>query len=470
MHDLLRKPLPELPPVLPIPTVARTFHTSIRPPGSKSLTNRAMLLAALARGTSTLRRPLLDADDARRMLAALAALGARIDASNPDEVSVQGVNGRWHTPATGLTLDLGNAGTATRFLAAAAILSPAPITIDGNARMRQRPIGELAAAIRSLGAEIEYLGGKNLPPIRIVPPAHPRGTEHALAIPTTQSSQFISALLLIAPWLELGVTLRMLGEITSPSYIEMTVGLLQKLGAQVQCTGDLRVIRVGPPRLPAGSPMGLGLNAFDYAVEPDASGATYLWAAAALSPDSSCTVLDLGPDSLQGDAQFTELLALMGAVITRPDHASPAGVKCRGPRSLKPILADMSRMPDASMTLASLACFAPGTSVLRGLRTLRVKETDRIAAMQKELAKIGVEVKPGVQGDDGAISITPPRTGIDCSPSAPPVEFDTYDDHRMAMSLALIGLRRPNVFIKDPGCVAKTYPTFWQDLASIWRD
>ena len=130
----------------------------------------------------------------------------------------------------------------------------------------------------------------------------------------------------------------------------------------------------------------------------------------------------------------------------------------------------MSRMPDASMTLASLACFAPGTSVLRGLRTLRVKETDRIAAMQKELAKIGVEVKPGVQGDDGAISITPPRTGIDCSPSAPPVEFDTYDDHRMAMSLALIGLRRPNVFIKDPGCVAKTYPTFWQDLASIWRD
>jgi len=465
--DHLRKPLADLPDPLPIPTPARPFSASVRPPGSKSLTNRALLLGALARGTSTLRNPLLGADDARRMLDALGALGARIDTSNPAEVTIEGVDGRWHTPPDGLTLNLGNAGTATRFLAAAAILSPAPVTIDGNERMRQRPIGELANALRALGAEIQFLGGAHLPPVRISPPARPRGAERALATPTTQSSQFISALLLIAPWLELGVTLRMIGEITSPSYIEMTTGLLHKLGACVQTSDDLRVIRVGPPRLESGAPMGLGLNAFDYSVEPDASGATYFWGAAALVPGSTCAIRELGPDSLQGDTGFTELLARMGVTVKLTEDAGAPSIACAGPKSLKPILADMTRMPDAAMTLASVACFAPGTSVLRGLRTLRVKETDRIAAMQKELAKLGVEVKVGVQGDDDALSITPPRAGVDCSASAPHVEFDTYDDHRMAMSLSLIGLRRPNVFIKDPGCVAKTYPTYWQDFARL---
>jgi len=427
-----------------------------------------LLLAALSRGTSTLRDPLLDADDAQRMLGALRSLGARVNTSDSALVTVEGVDGRWRTPPGGLTLDLGNAGTATRFLAAAAVLSPAPVVIDGNARMRQRPIGELAAALIALGARVEFLGGPNLPPIRITPPAQSRGLERALPIPTTQSSQFVSALLLIAPWLDLGVTLRMLGEITSPSYIEMTLGLLGRLGAFEQTSDDLHVIRVGPPRHENGTPSGLGLRAFDYRVEPDASGATYFWGAGALIPGAVATVRGLTDDSLQGDVRFVDFMTSMGAHVGPADPGDGPGISCRAPKSLAPIRADLSRTPDAAMTLASVACFATGTTTLRGLRTLRVKETDRVAAMRDELSKLGAVIKVGTPDDPDALSITPPKAGVDCSAGAPRVEFDTYDDHRMAMSLALIGLRRPNVFIRDPACVAKTYPTFWQDFATLF--
>jgi 3-phosphoshikimate 1-carboxyvinyltransferase len=174
----------------------------------------------------------------------------------------------------------------------------------------------------------------------------------------------------------------------------------------------------------------------------------------------------LGAGSLQGDAQFPEVLSRMGVRVIRRDGPEPAlGVV--GPPSLEPVLADLSDMPDAAMTLAAVACFAPGASILRGLRTLRVKECDRIEAMRVELGKIGVRVDSPVQGDPGAVTITPPAGGIDCSPSAPPVEFQTYDDHRMAMSLAIIGLRRPNVTIRHPACVGKTYPAFWSHLGAL---
>jgi len=186
-------------------------------------------------------------------------------------------------------------------------------------------------------------------------------------------------------------------------------------------------------------------------------------------PGSTCAVLGLGEDSLQGDVRFVDLLEQMGATIERRAGAAGPAISCRAGPSIMPVRADLSRMPDAAMSLASVACFARGTSVLRGLRTLRVKETDRVAAIRNELTKVGVEVKVGLPGDPDALSITPPSGGLDCSAGAPRVEFDTYDDHRMAMSLALIGLRRPNVFIRDPGCVAKTYPTYWQDFA-ILRD
>jgi 3-phosphoshikimate 1-carboxyvinyltransferase len=293
-----------------------------------------------------------------------------------------------------------------------------------------------------------------------------------IEIPTTQSSQFVSGLLLAAPWLRGGLTLKMVGRITSKSYVAMTLGLLHRLGATVKTSEDLRVIRVGPREQQY--EQSLGIAPFVYAVEPDASGATYFWAAAALLPGATCLVRGLDSESLQGDAQFPDLLARMGVIVR---STTTPGVSCTGPDRLAPILADMSEMPDAAMTLAVVASFArtdgmgvgaEATSVLRGLRTLRVKETDRIAALQNELAKIGVRVETSVAGDDDVISITPPNGGVDCSPDCPPVAFETYDDHRMAMSLALVGLRRPNVSIKDPGCVAKTYPTFWRDLAKLY--
>lgn len=471
LGDLLRRPLAEAPDPLPLPPPrgrgAAPFDADVTPPGSKSLTNRAILVAALAEGESTLRGALVDADDALRMVEALRALGAEVDVREGGEVRVTGVGGRWRPRKIEdgrVVLNLNNAGTATRFLAAASLLSPTPVVIDGNARMRQRPIGELGEILTRLGARVRYLGEAGCPPMEVSPPAA-LITEKTVEIPTTQSSQFISALLLIAPWTNPGLTIKLTGEVTSASYIEMTVGLLERLGAGVRSAADMRVIRVGP------SAAGRGVPAFTYDVEPDASGATYFWAAASLIPNAACRVLGLDSSSLQGDASFTDLLARMGATVTvrQPAVGLPPYIETRGPVDLAGLMADMSDMPDAAMTLAVVASFAQGISILRGLKTLRVKESDRIGAMQKELGKIGVKVESPVAGDSGAMTITPPRGGVDCSPNAPPVYFDTYDDHRIAMSLALVSLRRPNVFINHPQCVAKTYATYWRDFAKVAR-
>jgi len=435
-------------------------RVTIRPPGSKSLTNRALLLAALAEGRSTLRSALVDADDAQRMLAALRALGVRIELNGEDTLSIQGTGGRF-SPPSGLTLDLGNAGTATRFLAAASMLSNAPITIDGDARMRERPIGELVSALRQCGATVESLGSPSCPPIRVSAPAGLRSIR--LDIPTTQSSQFISAPLMLGPFLPGGVTIRLVGAITSPSYIDMTVAMLEQLGATVRLSDDRHVIRIAPPENRD------RLQAFDLEIEPDASGATYFWAAAALVPGLSCTLAGITEMSTQGDAKFAVACAQMGAAY----RAGPEGLTVRGVGggngTLTPLRIDMERMPDAVMTLAALACFANGQTFIRGVRTLRVKETDRVAALRNELSKIGVRVESPVAGDDDAMLIKPPEGGVDCSAGAPAVGFDTYRDHRMAMSLALIGLRRPNVTINDPGCVVKTYATYWTDFARLYR-
>ncbi|MCC6678964.1 MAG: 3-phosphoshikimate 1-carboxyvinyltransferase [Phycisphaerales bacterium] len=466
----------DLPDPLPLEPLhaARPFDTCIRPPGSKSLTNRALLLAALSSGHSTIRRPLLDADDAERMIAALRQLGAGVLRTPGGDLEVSGVDGRWKTGPAGVEVNLNNAGTATRFLAAAALLAPGPVTIDGNARMRDRPIGELTEALEQLHARCEFTIRPGFPPVRIHPPpglAAPGPHGFTAQLGTTQSGQFISALLMIGPWLPGGITLRMTGPVTSASYVEMTLGLLSRLGATVKMSHNLRVLRVAPParaegdEAPDGHPR--GLPGFEYNVEPDASGATYFWGAAAVVPGAGCHIPGLGTGSLQGDARFPELLERMGAGLIRGMSFEPS-IQVRGPQSLRGIDADMIDMPDAAMTLAAVACFAEGPTVLRGLRTLRVKETDRIAAVRNELTKIGIKVECPVAEDPDAMSITPPPGGLDCSATAPRVEFDTYDDHRMAMSLAIIGLRRPNTFIRNPGCVAKTYPTFWRDWGLLY--
>ncbi|MFG0285480.1 MAG: 3-phosphoshikimate 1-carboxyvinyltransferase [Phycisphaerales bacterium JB039] len=447
--EALSGPLEQLPDPLPItPMAPGPRRVEVRPPGSKSLTNRAILLGALASGRSELRCALTEADDTRRMLEAVRRLGAGVEVDG-ETIRIEGAGGRWRPAGDEVQLDLGNAGTATRFCAAAALLSPVPVLIDGDARMRQRPIGELAAALRSLGAQVEELGAAGCPPVRVrCPDGPPR--EATVSLGPTSSSQFISALLLIGPWLPGGLTVRLEGEITSRSYVEMTVGLLDRLGAQVRLADELRVIRIG----------GAGVGRFTLEIEPDASGATALWAAAALTPALTCAVRGLDPGaSLQGDARFPETLARMGAQLEEPGAVTGGG-------GLRPVLADMRDMPDAAMALIATCALAPDRSVLRGLQTLRVKETDRLAAMQRELGKVGVTVQLDLHGEPGAIAVIPPAGGM-AGGRADEVIFDTYNDHRMAMSMALIGLRRPNVLIRDPGCVRKTYPGFWRDWGKL---
>lgn len=473
----LRRPLAELPDPLPVPQLVRPNErlprsVSVRPPGSKSITNRALLLAALASGRSTVRFPLLGADDAERMLAAITRLGVAVDRAHPDALVIDGVGGRWRPRDDGgpVVVNLNNAGTATRFLAAASLVSPGPVTIDGNERMRQRPIGELADALEQIGCAIAYTGTPGCPPITITPPPGHRPGASLLEFGQTQSSQFISALLLTAPFVPGGLTIKMKGPITSKSYIRMTLRLLADVGAVVRSTGELEVIRVEPGSI-AGP--GVVLPGFSYAVEPDASSATYWWAAGAMVPSLELRVRGLdATTSVQGDAAFPGLLIRMGASVRReeadvsPEHEG--AVACRGPDRLTPIMADMADMPDATMTLAACCAVAGGLSVLRGVTTLRVKETDRITATRVELAKVGAKVTENVNGDGDVMSIEAPIGGIDCAASAPPVVFDTYHDHRMAMSMALIGLRRPNVWIANPRCVDKTYPTFFADLARLY--
>lgn len=466
--NVFLQPLERLPDPLPIPVLQRPFDVAVRPPGSKSLTNRALLMAALAEGESVLHGALTEAEDARVMIAALEKLGARI-VVNGEDVTVMGTGGRWRAPGDGVTLYLENAGTATRFLTAAVILAApgaGPIIIDGNARMRERPIAELVEMLRGIGVRAEYVEREGYPPVRILPPSDLDSLASKLTVGETASSQFVSALLMAGVFLPRGLTVRFTSDLTSRSYVEMTVKLLRELGARVEWDEADRSVRVWPSRL----------YRFDYAVEPDASGATYFWAAAAISPGSTCLTPGLGSGevfSLQGDTSFVDVFDMMGATVIR----GAEGARVTGRASvLESIAEDLTLMPDAAMTLAAACCFAPGRNVIGGLKTLRVKETDRLAALETELAKVGVRTSiqkmkseaGGITRLDEALCLLTPENGIECGLDAPRVEFETYKDHRMAMSLALIGLRRPNVFIRDPGCVAKTYPTFWRDFAQLY--
>lgn len=475
----MRAPVADLPALLSVPPVRRAFAISVRPPGSKSLTNRALLLAAMAQGKSTIRGGLRDADDAIQMMRAVEKLGACVTINGTDAMYVEGVGGRWRVPNEGVTLDVNNAGTAARFLAAAAVLAPNPVTIDGSPRMRERPISELVEILRRVGADVEYLGRAGCLPIRIVPRDGGLGTSGVIDLPSTKSSQFVSAVLLIGPWLPTSLTLRLHGRVTSASYVAMTLGLLSRLKANVQHAGDMRVLRVGPAMTyeaeaydakkgsASGRSVGVGIPAFEYDVEPDASGATYFWAAAALVPGATAKVEGIGSESLQGDSNFPGVLERMGAVVDRSGAPDPY-ILVRGSETIAPVMADMSDMPDAVMTLAVVASFAAGVSVIRGVRTLRVKESDRVAALQAELGKIGVKVECPVAGDDDVMSVTPPVGGVACGEDVPGVEFETYNDHRMAMALALVGLRRAKVSVKNPRCVDKTYPEFWSAFRNVY--
>lgn len=423
------------------------FDARITPPGSKSITNRALLIAALATGTSTLRGALTDADDAKVMLRALTRLGVGVKQSD-EAVAIEGVGGKLRGNAE---LHLGNAGTATRFLTAACTLADGPVTIDGDPRMRERPIGELLGFLHTIGARLEALEKPGFPPIRVEGGNEIIGGE--VTIPTTLSSQYVSALIMLAPHTRDGITLRFSGEVTSQPYIEMTLELMRRtIGCEYEITldgRDMKAIRV---------PAMKGVPPFELDVEPDASGATYFFASAAMFPGATVTVPIETATSLQSDARFADLLARMGADVRHHAHET----SITGTPTLRGIRADLSDMPDAAMTLAVLACFAEGETTITGLRTLRVKETDRLQALVNELSKIGAGVEIVKEGEDEGLRITPPE-----SMGEGPVIFETYDDHRMAMALALIGLRRRGVSIANPTCVGKTYPGYWADLERL---
>lgn len=428
---------------LPIEPIA-PFTASVRVPGSKSLTNRALLLAALARGRSVL-RGVLFSDDSRAMMEGLVQLGYELDID--EATATVAIEGAGRPPAQEADVHCGNAGTAMRFLTALCCLGSGTYRLDGIERMRERPIGELVDQLRVLGADITYEGKEGYPPLRIE--GNPLELESVrLKIGTTLSSQYVSALLQIGPFLPEGLEVEMVGEeITSLPYLKMTLKLMRQFRVKSEAHRGYRALIV--PKKP--------YHAQEMDIEPDASNASYFLAAAAVVPGSSCTVEGLGSNSVQGDMRFCELLGRMGCEVDQRLDQTTVSMPADG-RRLQGLSVDLNEMPDMAQTLAVVALFADGPTTIGNVGNLRVKETDRMEALRVELSKLGATVS--VMGDD--LLIQPPEGG-----DITPAEIDTYDDHRMAMAFSVAGLARPGVVIRDPSCVNKTFPRFFEVLDSL---
>lgn len=422
---------------------------SVRLPGSKSISNRTLLLAALSEGETRIEE-LLDSDDTRVMVAALQKLGIGC-AHDRDarRAVVQGGGGRF--PAIEADLFLGNAGTAIRPLTAALALCGGEYTLCGVPRMHERPIRDLVDALRQVGAKIDYAAVDGFPPLRI----HPGqiALPQAVRIRGDVSSQFLTAMLMALPLVGKGARIEVIGELISKPYVEITLNMLQKFGIGVQRDGWSAFT------IPAQARYASPGRIF---VEGDASSASYFLAAGAIGGTAGggpVRVEGIGKGSIQGDVRFVEVLERMGVPVRLGDNWIEAGSAGRtAPARLAPIDADLNHIPDAAMTVAMLACFADGTSVLRNIGSWRVKETDRIAAMAAELAKIGAEVEAGAD----YLRVTAPKAFRSAS-------IKTYDDHRMAMCFSLVALAGVTTRIEDPGCVAKTFPEYFQAFASICR-
>lgn len=407
-------------------------HAMVRPPGSKSLTNRALLVAALAEGQSNLTGALVS-DDTRYMIDALRTLGLEIvESRNGTAIDIVGTGGVF--PVTQADLYVGNAGTAMRFLTAALTASQGRFTLDGDPRMRERPIGPLIDGLQQLGGGVTACDGK-YPPVEI----DTRGLHGGICdIDGRTSSQYISALLMAAPYARHDVTIRIVNGLVSEPYVSMTLEVMRAFGADVTDLSDkMMELYVATRQRYTGT---------RYAVEPDASAASYWFAAAAVT-GGTVRVEGIGTDSIQGDLQFVDLLEEMGCTVERgPDWTEVAG------GDLKGISADMRHISDTAMTLAAVALFADGPTHITGIANVRVKESDRIAAVATEARKLGARVE---EQPDGMVIHPAPMHGA---------QIDTYNDHRIAMSFAVAGLKQPDVIIRDPGCVAKTYPAFFDEL------
>jgi 3-phosphoshikimate 1-carboxyvinyltransferase len=427
---------------LTLEPVRKPFSADFTPPGSKSLTNRALIIAALANGQSALTNCLF-ADDTRVMIDSLQKLGFRLDINEHETLIVaHGHGGQIPNPSADLYC--GNSGTSTRFLTAMCSVGRGRYLLDGNARMRQRPIGQLTDMLHNLGVRIEYKNQRGFPPLEVLADGLPGGM---VRFGDAESSQFLSAALLACPYARNEVRIDLEGKQTSWPYVAMTMQLMDHFGVTSEL---LRDPLTGNPKqivIPRG-----GYTAADYQVEPDASNASYFLAAAALHPGSKVTIKGLGKRSLQGDVAFADVLHQMGAdLIFGHDFITMLGTD-----RLEGIDIDMRDIPDMAQTLAVVALFADGESTLRGLHTLRKKETDRIDALARELNKFNANIEV----EEDSLTIEPPDHIRHAT-------VDTYDDHRMAMSFSLAGTKIDHVTIKDVECVNKTYPNFFTDLRKV---
>lgn len=409
------------------------LQATVTPPGSKSITNRALVCAALADGTSKLTGALVS-DDTRVMIDALNRLG--ISVTEQDEgttLVVEGAGGK--VPAEAAELFIGNSGTTIRFLTALVALGHGTYRLDGVPRMRERPIGDLVDALGQLGVDARCESPGGCPPVVVAGTGMPGGRA---TVRGNISSQYLSGLLMAMPAAAGEVVIVIDGQLVSQPYVHMTLEVMKSFGVSIDAAEDLTQFC---------TPGGVSYGARDYAIEPDASAASYFWAAAAIA-GGSATVNGLSTTSLQGDVAVVDLLERMGCEVNRQaDSIRVTGGKLRG------ITADMNAVSDMVQTIAAVALFAEGPTEITGVAHNRHKETDRIGALATELRKLGAEVE---ERNDG-LRITPQTLR--------PAVVETYDDHRMAMSLALVGLRVPGVEILNPHCTAKTYPNYFQDLS-----
>jgi 3-phosphoshikimate 1-carboxyvinyltransferase len=418
---------------LEIKPIDNPIHASVRPPGSKSITNRALVCAGLAEGISTLIGA-LDSEDTRVMIGGLRRLGIEVESEDAGQtLTVRGAGGA--IPARSADIFCANSGTTIRFLTALVTLGHGDYRLDGIERMRERPIGDLIDSLIQLGAHVKSEAGNGCPPVLVRADGLPGG---AATIRGNISSQFLSALLMTAPAAKTPVELHIDGTLVSQPYVRMTLAVMKAFGVQVATSMSLDELRIASPRKYIACP---------YAIEPDASAASYFWAAAAIT-GGEVTVEGLSRESLQGDVDFVLCLEQMGCEVRHAtDSITVLGHPLRG------VAVDMNAISDTVQTLAVVALFAEGETTIRNVAHIRHKETDRIAALATELRKLGAEI---TERPDG-LTIA--------SKKLQPATIDTYNDHRMAMSFALAGLRIAGVRINNPECVFKTYPAYFDDIA-----
>jgi 3-phosphoshikimate 1-carboxyvinyltransferase len=418
---------------LPIQPLARAVDAAVEVPGSKSYTNRALIIAAMADGPSTLRGALFS-DDTERMADSLRRLGIRVEEDAGDSrFVVEGQGGR--IPAETAELFVGNSGTTARFLTAFLALGHGRYVVDGDSRMRERPIQPLLDALAQLGVDARSLNASGCPPIEV----NARGLEGGeLSMPGDQSSQYFSALLMVGPLTHAGVTIHVERELVSKPYIDLTADVMAAFGARMEGDEEYRLLR---------APGAQRYSGREYQVEPDASNASYFFGAAALT-GGRVRVNGLGTRSAQGDLRLLEVLERMGCAVTRGEDF----IEVRGPERLRAVSVDAGPFSDMAQTLYALAPFAEGVTEVRGVAHSRLQECDRVSASAAELRRLGQEVEELPDG----LRITPR--------SVTPAIVQTYDDHRMAMAFALVGLKAPGIAVAGPACTRKTFPDYWERL------